>query len=107
MVTCALSKWTRIAPCGIFCHIILPLLVMFYYNWLNIFSQLLSSSSFPRGPGFSGSLEAGNHAYGFKSFQPNASRVPQLLGAHLFLHPPAYLILPFSVMYHKKLKTNQ
>jgi len=26
----------------------LPLLVTFYYNWLNIFCQLLSSSSFFR-----------------------------------------------------------
>jgi len=58
-MTSALSKWTRITPRGIFRHIILSLLVTFYYNWLNNFSQLLSSSSFPVGLGLNGSLEPG------------------------------------------------
>ena len=98
MVTCALSKWTRITHCGIFRHIILPLLVTFYYNWLKIFSQLLSSSSFSGGPGFSGSLEAGSRAYGFKSFQANASTVPQLLDAHLFLHPLQLILFYQSIL---------
>lgn len=100
MVTCTLSKWTRITSSGIFHHIILPFLVTFYYNWLNIFSRLLSSSLLPGGPGFSGSLEAGNRAYGFKSFQANASTVPQLLDAHLFLHPLLLISFYHSMLYN-------